>query len=29
MQLQLDFWSILSIVLTIVGFFGGIWYEHH
>ncbi len=27
-RMQMDMWSIISIVLVIVGFFGGIWYEH-
>ena len=27
-RMQMDGWSIVSIVLVVVGFFGGIWYEH-
>lgn len=26
--MQMDVWSVISIVLVVVGFFGGIWYEH-
>ena len=26
--MQMDAWSVFSIVVVVVGFFGGIWYEH-
>lgn len=27
-KMQLGAWSIVTIVITVIGFFGGIWYEH-
>lgn len=27
-KMHLDVWSIISIIVVVVGFFGGIWYEH-
>lgn len=27
-KMQMDAWSIVSIILVVIGFFGGIWYEH-
>ena len=27
-KMQLDVWSVVSIILVVIGFFGGIWYEH-
>ncbi len=26
--MQMDGWSIVSIILVAVGFLGGLWYEH-
>lgn len=26
--MQLDVWSVIVIIITVIGFFGGIWYEH-
>lgn len=26
--MQLDIWSIITIIIVVAGFFGGIWYEH-
>lgn len=27
-KMQMDIWSVISIVFVVIGFFGGIWYEH-
>ncbi|MCI8774621.1 MAG: hypothetical protein HFI50_11970 [Lachnospiraceae bacterium] len=27
-KMQMDVWSVIVIVIVVVGFFGGIWYEH-
>ena len=27
-KMQMDVWSILTIIIVVIGFFGGIWYEH-
>ncbi len=27
-KMQLDIWSVIAIVVVVIGFFGGIWYEH-
>lgn len=27
-KMQMDVWSIITIVIVVIGFFGGIWYEH-
>lgn len=27
-KMNIDVWSVISIILVVVGFFGGIWYEH-
>ena len=26
--MQMDMWSVIAIMIVVVGFFGGIWYEH-
>ena len=26
--MQMDVWSVISIGPVVVGFFGGVWYEH-
>lgn len=27
-KMQMDVWSIITIIIVVIGFFGGIWYEH-
>lgn len=27
-KMQLDVWSVIAIIIVVIGFFGGIWYEH-
>lgn len=27
-RMQMDVWSVISIILVVIGFIGGIWYEH-
>lgn len=27
-KMQMDIWSVIAIVIVVIGFFGGIWFEH-
>lgn len=27
-KMQMDIWSVIAIAIVVIGFFGGIWYEH-
>lgn len=27
-KMQMDIWSVIAIVIVVIGFLGGIWFEH-